>query len=272
MTIGKFTIVLDDDTVIVVEEGDLFDLGHNDEPFSSSQEVVDHFRPYLFAIYTAVAQKTQNPKEALAYIAHCVANHALSAPTQSEEEFLAIESVRKMAEHTIADLKREVFDHERVIGELQERLDSVVEPPDKMPRPDRLDSKTYRLESQALGGEHIMMTVSDCAYSLPDQGTKEQLRPFEVFFQTRHSGSYEFFPALGMMVTSHLRRPGPFRTFVIDDLIGTIGENGYIIPGTSIWCGGIVSHIGYVLQEHCCRLGLMPVEEQFRIHNLEGKS
>ena len=127
-----------------------------------------------------------------------------------------------------------------------------------IPRPDILPCTTYKLVGPGLGGQALYMTVSDAVVD-------DQLRPFEVFFNTKHAESYEFFPVLGRALSAHLRNPGPFPAFIVRELIDSWGEAGYIIPRTDIRCGGIVSHIGYTLQEHCARLGVMEVDEQFRM-------
>lgn len=120
-------------------------------------------------------------------------------------------------------------------------------------RPDVLPSTTYKVRSAALDDHALFITITN-------RVVNGQERPFELFLQSKHKGSYEYLPVLGRLISSILRHEGPFPRYLVDELINSWGEAGYIIPGTTLYCGGVVSHVGHVLQEHCVRLGLIEAQ------------
>src|SRR3972149_4936050 len=68
--------------------------------------------------------------------------------------------------------------------------------------------------------------------------------------------------ALTRLLSGHFRQPLDF-LWALDELKQVYDPKGaYFLPGTHYMCGGIVSHIAHVIEEHCRGLGLLPPADQ----------
>ena len=116
--------------------------------------------------------------------------------------------------------------------------------------PDKLSAKRYRLKSPLYDGSLYMFVVDDVING--------ELRPVEVFFEAKRMDSYPWVKFSARMISGLFRQPGPFKSFVIDELCETEAPNGsYHIPGGGGMVGSIVAHAGQVLKKHCQELGLL---------------
>ncbi len=128
--------------------------------------------------------------------------------------------------------------------------------------PDKLAAKRYKLKSPLYDGSLYMFVVDDVVNG--------ELRPVEVFFEAKKMDSYPWVKFSARIISGMFRQPGPFKSFVIDELCETEAPNGsYHIPGGGGMVGSIVAHAGQVLRKHCQELGLMEapvlsaVQEEF---------
>ena len=118
--------------------------------------------------------------------------------------------------------------------------------------PDKLSAKRYRIKSPLYDGSLYMFVVDDVISG--------ELRPVEVFFEAKKMDSYPWVKFSARMISGLFRQPGPFKSFVIDELCETEAPNGsYYIPGGGGMVGSIVAHAGQVLRKHCQELGLLEV-------------
>jgi ribonucleoside-diphosphate reductase alpha chain len=116
-------------------------------------------------------------------------------------------------------------------------------------RLDKLEGVTYRIKPPTLGAA-LYVTINDLI--LPD-GSK---RPFEIFLNTKDKTHDQWMVALTRMISAIFRQPLSF-AFVLDELKQVEDTRGsYFIPG-GVRCGGVVSHVARVIEEHCYERGIL---------------
>lgn len=116
--------------------------------------------------------------------------------------------------------------------------------------PDVLAGKRYRLKSPLYDSSLYMIVM--------DAEVNGELRPVEVFFESKNMESYSWIKFTARMVSALLRQPGPFPTYIIDEMEQTSAPNGsYFLPKGGGKVESIVHHIGKVLKQHCMELGLL---------------
>lgn len=125
-------------------------------------------------------------------------------------------------------------------------------------RPSALYGSTYKITPPTMNAA-LYVTINDLV--LPD-GTR---RPFEVFLNSKDVTHAQWMTAVTRLLSAVLRQPLPFE-FAIAEMKETVDPNGaYFIPkgnpGGKGKCGGIVAHIGRVLEEHCKASGAIKKTE-----------
>jgi len=126
-------------------------------------------------------------------------------------------------------------------------------------RPAALYGSTYKITPPTMNAA-LYVTINDI--ELPD-GSR---RPFEIFLASKDVSHEQWMKALTRLLSAIFRQPLPFE-FAIAELKEMIDPNGaYFIPkgnaGGKGKCGGIVAHIGRVLEEHCKASGIIRKPEQ----------
>ena len=118
-------------------------------------------------------------------------------------------------------------------------------------RPAKLSGTTYKIKPPTLEAA-LYITINDI--ELP--GGKR--RPFEIFLNSKDITHTQWMVALTRLLSGHFRQPLDF-LWALDELKQVYDPKGaYFLPGTHYMCGGIVSHIAHVIEEHCRGLGLLP--------------
>jgi hypothetical protein len=121
-------------------------------------------------------------------------------------------------------------------------------------RPPALLGTTYKIKPPTLGAA-LYVTINDMEM---EDGS---LRPLEIFFSSKDVSHHEWTVALARVLSGHFRQRSDF-TWVVEELRQVYDpKGGYFIPGTGVRVGGVVAHVGYLLEEHCKELGLIEVEE-----------
>lgn len=131
----------------------------------------------------------------------------------------------------------------------------VVKESDKVPplapykRADRLDGVTYRIKPPTMAAA-LYITINDTV--LPDG----KRRPFELFLNTKDRTHDQWITAVTRLVSAIFRQPLDF-AFMLEELKQVEDTRGaYFIPGGAM-CGGIVSHVARVIEEHCYERGIL---------------
>ena len=119
-------------------------------------------------------------------------------------------------------------------------------------RPDVLYGATYKLKS--VNQKPIYITIND--YKINEGTPEERLIPFEIFHDSRNVDNHEWVTSL-FTTMSALFRTGIDISFHVEDLKNTPSNSGgYFVPGKKgLRVLGVVSHIGYILEEHLISTG-----------------
>ena len=119
-------------------------------------------------------------------------------------------------------------------------------------RPERVSGKTYKLKPPIID-EAVYLTINDAEIN-------GQMRPVEIFINSKNMESFQWISLITRLVSAHMRTAEEFPHFVIEEMLETYDPHGgYVIPRTEgVRVHSIVAHIGYILQEHCKTLGVMP--------------
>lgn len=163
------------------------------------------------------------------------------------------------------EIKEKIVGYEVVQPGLDERGAPLKKPPQitativPYERPALLPGSTYKITPPTMNAA-LYVTINDI--ELPD-GSR---RPFEVFLNSKDVTHAQWMTAVTRLLSAVLRQPLPFE-FAIQELKETVDPNGaYFIPkgnaGGKGRCGGIVAHIGRVLEEHCKASGIIKKTEQ----------
>lgn len=122
-------------------------------------------------------------------------------------------------------------------------------------RAEVLNSSTSKVKSPQFDSS-IFMTIVDAAV---DGVT----RPVEIHINSKQMELFQWVNIMTRLVSAHLQNDGPFPAFVVQEMITTHDpkDGGYVIPASrGVYCHGLVSHLGMVLEQHCIKLGLMEGE------------
>ena len=134
---------------------------------------------------------------------------------------------------------------------------AVPKPRKRLERPDILSGCTYRIHPPTLD-EHIYITINDAEMD-------DQLRPVEIFIASKHVQSFAWAQTLMRLLSAVLQQPGPFPDFILAELTEAMDPDGaYFLPPKTIGnptskgkrCPSVIAHIGFVLEDHCRKLGL----------------
>lgn len=116
--------------------------------------------------------------------------------------------------------------------------------------PEELTGSRYRLKSPLYASSLYMIVMN--------AEIDGQLRPVEVFFESKNMESYSWIKFTARMISALFRQPGPFPAFIIDEMCQTSAPNGsYFLPKGGGQVESIVHHVGKVLEKHCADLGLL---------------
>lgn len=139
---------------------------------------------------------------------------------------------------------------------------SIPKPRKRLERPDVLQGVTYRIKPATLD-DFVYITINDAEMD-------DQMRPVEIFIASKHVQSFAWAQTLMRLLSAVLQQPGPFPAFIITELTEAMDpEGGYFIPPNTVGnrskkgkkCPSVIAHIGFVLEEHCEKLGLKGLKE-----------
>lgn len=124
-------------------------------------------------------------------------------------------------------------------------------------RPEVLVGSTYKIK--AAGLDHAMyITINDVVLN---EGTDhEQLRPFEVFINSKNMDQFQWVVALTRIMSAVFRKGGDV-TFLVEELKAVFDpKGGYWKPG-GVYMNSLIAEIGHVLESHLKRIGLIRAPE-----------
>lgn len=124
-------------------------------------------------------------------------------------------------------------------------------------RPDVLIGSTYKIKPPSYDYS-IYMTINDVVLN---EGTENEIRrPYEVFLNSKHTANAHWVAALTRLISAVFRKGGNV-TFIVDQLTQVFDANGGHWTkrhGKSIMAPSIVAEIGYAIEDHFIKLGMLP--------------
>jgi hypothetical protein len=136
--------------------------------------------------------------------------------------------------------------------------ESQVDPVQKMnetvSRPEALMGTTYKIKPPV--SEHAFyITINDV---LLNEGTEhEQVHPYEIFINSKSMEHYAWVVAMTRVISAVFRKGGD-ATFLVEELKAVFDpKGGYFKPGTGQYMPSIVAEIGYVIETHMKRIGML---------------
>ena len=153
----------------------------------------------------------------------------------------------------------------------EEKLEEakVIRMHEKLERPEMLIGSTYKVKTPV--SDHAMyVTINDIVLN---EGTKhEQLRPFEIFINSKNLDHYQWIVALTRIMSAVFRKGGDV-AFLVDELKAVFDpRGGYWQPGGK-FMPSIIAELGHIVERHLIEIGLLkplePSEEQKKL--VEGK-
>lgn len=115
-------------------------------------------------------------------------------------------------------------------------------------RPESLEGATYKIKTPF--NEHAFyVTINNILVD-------GQLRPFEIFINSKNMENFAWVVALTRVISAVLRREGDL-TFLVEELRSIFdAHGGYFKPGGKLM-PSIVAEIGDCLEKHMIKIGLI---------------
>jgi len=117
---------------------------------------------------------------------------------------------------------------------------------ERIERPEELSGRTYKLKTP-LSESSLYITINNCEVN-------GQLRPFEVFINSKDMSHFQWVIALTRVMSAVFRKGGEIN-FLIDELKSVHDPKGGFFSGGK-YVPSLVSAIGDVLEQHLTSLGL----------------
>ena len=124
-------------------------------------------------------------------------------------------------------------------------------------RPEVLMGTTYKIKPPV--SEHAFyITINDV---LLNEGTEhEQTHPYEVFINSKSMEHYSWVVAMTRVISAVFRKGGD-ATFLVEELKAVFDpQGGYFKPGSGQYMPSIVAEIGFIIEKHMKRIGLIKDE------------
>lgn len=133
----------------------------------------------------------------------------------------------------------------------------VVQMHEKISRPEMLVGSTYKIKPG--GADHAMyVTINDIVLN---EGTDhEHRRPFEIFVNSKNMDHFQWVVAITRIMSSVFRKGGDV-TFLVEEMKAVFDpKGGYWKPGTGTYMPSVIAEMGYVVEDHLQRIGLLKKE------------
>ncbi len=118
-------------------------------------------------------------------------------------------------------------------------------------RPFQLCSDTYKIKP---------VTIDDAIYVTVSNGEIDGVvKPVEIFINCKNMQSFQWVSILQRLLAHEFSKPGGLDFKIIEEMKSTFDPSGgYVIPKSNgKWANSIVAHVGFVLENHCVKLGLI---------------
>lgn len=151
----------------------------------------------------------------------------------------------------------------QIISEQQQAQAEAAEPQptellqqmnEAVARPEMLMGTTYKIKPPV--SEHAFyITINDV---LLNEGTEhEERHPYEIFINSKSMDHYAWVVAMTRVISAVFRKGGD-ATFLVEELKAVFDpKGGYFKPGSGQYMPSIVAEIGYVIETHMKRIGML---------------
>jgi signal peptidase I len=160
-----------------------------------------------------------------------------------------------------AKIEKKITGYKVLTADSAQSAATPVAEPDKMheavPRPEMLFGSTYKVKSG--GMEHALyITINDVVLN---EGTEHESRhPYEIFINSKNMEQFQWILALTRVVSAVFRKGGDV-AFLVDELKAVFNPAGGYWKRGGKYMPSLVAEIGYVLEEHLKRIGVIQEEE-----------
>lgn len=136
----------------------------------------------------------------------------------------------------------------------QAQSQEVEQMHEALARPEILMGTTYKIKPPV--SEHAFyITINDV---LLNEGTEhEERHPYEIFINSKSMEHYAWVVAMTRVISAVFRKGGD-ATFLVEELKAVFDpKGGYFKPGSGQYMPSIVAEIGYVIETHMQRIGML---------------
>lgn len=134
-----------------------------------------------------------------------------------------------------------------VVSATPDPAPAVVVLAEKLDRPMALQGATYKIKTP-MSDYALYVTINDCEID-------GQLRPYELFINSKNMNDFQWVVAFTRIVSAVLRKGGEF-LFLVEELKSVVNPNGgYWKKG--VWMPSLVAEIGAVFEEHLMQRGIL---------------
>lgn len=129
---------------------------------------------------------------------------------------------------------------------------NVVQMHEQVTRPEALEGRTYKLKSPLIEAS-LYITINDIVLN---KGTEhETRRPYEIFINSKDTGSFQWVVALTRLMSAVFRKGGDV-TFVVEELASVFDPAGGY-PSKDGYVPSLIAEIGKVVKQHFVHIGLL---------------
>jgi ribonucleoside-diphosphate reductase alpha chain len=122
---------------------------------------------------------------------------------------------------------------------------------EKLERPAVLPGATYKIVTP-MSDYALYVTINDWEFN-------GQLRPYELFINSKNMNDFQWVVAFTRIVSAVLRTGGEF-LFLVEELKSVVNPNGGYwkkVGNKGVWMPSLVAEIGEVFEEHLRQRGLL---------------
>ena len=148
-----------------------------------------------------------------------------------------------------------VVNEEKNVPEIEQKSEDLVQKMNEsISRPEALMGTTYKIKPP-VSDHAFYITINDV---LLNEGTEyEQIHPYELFINSKSMEHYAWVVAMTRVISAVFRKGGD-ATFLVEELKAVFDpKGGYFKPGTGQYMPSIVAEIGFIIETHMKRIGMI---------------
>ena len=136
----------------------------------------------------------------------------------------------------------------KIIGQEVVKPDEKPVMDEKLERPDVIGGQTYKIKTP-LSEHALYVTINDIEVA-------GQIRPFEIFINSKNMDHFQWIVALTRLVSAVFRKGGDC-TFLADELRSVFDPKGGYFKRGGRFMPSLVAEIGDVIEQHLKHIGMI---------------